>query len=127
MNTISCSCPKVLSSSLRNLYSQNNIMWKYNFNVPHAFSSDSSEQSGFPLQKRSLSIHSSLPHWSLPSGQRGSSVLRCGRIFLGSKISLVNTCYACQILKLHSYVQVLEFDWRFVCTSYLHLSLYNRK
>lgn len=52
----------------------------------HAFSSDSSLQSGFPLQKSSLSTHSPLPHESLPGGQTGSSVLKIGRTFLGSVI-----------------------------------------
>lgn len=56
-----------------------------------AFSSDSSLQSGLPLQKSSLSTHSPLPHESLPSGQTGSSVLRMGSTLRGSaNVILVN-------------------------------------
>lgn len=50
-----------------------------------AFSSDSSLQSGFPLQKSSLSIQSPLPQDNLPSGHTGSSVFKIGRTFLGSE------------------------------------------
>jgi len=49
-----------------------------------AFSSDSSLQSGLPLQKSSLSTHSPLPHDNFPSGQTGSSVLRMGKTLRGS-------------------------------------------
>lgn len=51
----------------------------------HAFSSDSSLHSGLPLQNSSFSIHSPLPHDNFPSGQTGSSVLKMGNTFLGSK------------------------------------------
>lgn len=50
-----------------------------------AFSSDSSLQSGLPLQKSSLSTHSPLPHDNFPSGQTGSSVLRMGKTLRGSE------------------------------------------
>ena len=57
----------------------------------HAFSSDSSLQSGLPLQKSSLSTHSPLPHDSFPSGQTGSSVLKMGNTLRGSaNVILVN-------------------------------------
>lgn len=49
-----------------------------------AFSSDSSLQSGLPLQKSSLSTHSPLPHDNFPSGQTGSSVFRMGKTLRGS-------------------------------------------
>lgn len=49
-----------------------------------AFSSDSSLQSGLPLQNSSLSTHSPLPQDSFPSGHTGSSVFKIGRTFLGS-------------------------------------------
>lgn len=55
-----------------------------NRHLLHAFSSDSSLQSGLPLQKSSLSTHSPLPHDNLPSGQTGSSVLRMGNTLRGS-------------------------------------------
>lgn len=54
------------------------------FNLLQEFSSDSSLQSGFPLQKSSLSIHSPFPQDNFPSGQTGSSVFKMGSIFLGS-------------------------------------------
>uniref|UniRef100_A0A1A9ZBW0 Uncharacterized protein n=1 Tax=Glossina pallidipes TaxID=7398 RepID=A0A1A9ZBW0_GLOPL len=49
-----------------------------------AFSSDSSLQSGLPLQKSSFSRHSPSPQDSLPSGQMGSSVFRIGLTLRGS-------------------------------------------
>lgn len=58
-------------------------------NLLQAFSSDSSLQSGLPLQNSSLSTHSPFPQDSLPSGQTGSSVLNMGRTFLGSVMVIV--------------------------------------
>lgn len=55
-------------------------------NLQHAFSSDSSLQSGLPLQNKSLSTHSPLPQDNLPSGHTGSSVLNIGNILRGSVI-----------------------------------------
>lgn len=51
--------------------------------VLQAFSSDPSLQSGLSSQKRALSIHSPLPHESLPSGQMGSSVFSLGKALRG--------------------------------------------
>lgn len=62
-------------------------------NSLQAFSSDSSLQSGFPLQNSAFSIQSPLPHARFPSGQIGSSVFSIGRIFLGSakhKVQSIN-------------------------------------
>uniref|UniRef100_A0A1B0ANM5 Uncharacterized protein n=1 Tax=Glossina palpalis gambiensis TaxID=67801 RepID=A0A1B0ANM5_9MUSC len=53
--------------------------------LKQAFSSDSSLQSGLPLQKSSFSRHSPSPQDSLPSGQMGSSVFRIGLTLRGSK------------------------------------------
>lgn len=50
----------------------------------HAFSSDSSLQSGLSLQNNSFSIHSPLPQDNLPSGQIGSSVFKIGNTLRGS-------------------------------------------
>lgn len=72
--------------SYRTLHEINHVpnwIWWY---LLHAFSSDSSLHSGLPLQNSSLSIHSPLPHDNFPSGQIGSSVLKMGNTFLGSKI-----------------------------------------
>lgn len=71
------------STITRNQSCQN---WIFGWYLLHEFSSDSSLQSGFPLQKSSFSIHSPLPHDNFPSGQIGSSVFNMGNTFLGSKI-----------------------------------------
>lgn len=65
-------------------------MKKESDNLLQEFSSDSSLQSGLPLQKRSLSTHSPFPQESLPSGHTGSSVFKIGSTFLGSKICQVH-------------------------------------
>lgn len=77
-------------SNLLNRIHESRIL-NTNVNLLQAFSSDSSLQSGFPLQKSSLSIHSPLPQDNLPSGHTGSSVLRIGRILRGSEIMHTHT------------------------------------
>jgi hypothetical protein len=81
--------------------------------------------SGFPLQNNSFSIHSPLPHESFPSGQIGSSVLRIGKTFLGSKMmrekkknvkkrfvgkKIVLSSYGYQ--QFDVFVYVLDVEWR---------------
>lgn len=81
---------EAIESNRKTRHSQRTLTIQKQFSPPnryllHAFSSDSSLQSGFPLQKSSFSIHSPLPHDNFPSGQIGSSVFRMGNTFLGSK------------------------------------------
>ena len=51
----------------------------------HAFSSEPSSQFASPLQNNSLSMHTRLPHASLPGSHIGSSVANKGYIILGPK------------------------------------------
>lgn len=60
------------------------LFYLFHDNLLQAFSSDSSEQSIFPLQNNSLSTQSPLPHDNFPGSQIGSSVFNFGRTLRGS-------------------------------------------
>lgn len=54
-------------------------------NLPQAFSSEPSSQSGFPSQNSSLSMHLPSPHAKSVPEQRGSSVINRGFTLRGPK------------------------------------------
>uniref|UniRef100_A0A1A9WHZ1 Uncharacterized protein n=1 Tax=Glossina brevipalpis TaxID=37001 RepID=A0A1A9WHZ1_9MUSC len=75
--------------------------------LKQAFSSDSSLQSGLPLQKSSFSRHSPSPQDNLPSGQMGSSF---GVVGLTTATTIKMICICNLVMMMHELRHCLKFE-----------------